>query len=118
MLRPIVRTGLTLFVLAYFFPSITYTNWITLVIMAVILTLMDSLVKPILNVLLLPVNVITFGLFSSVINAFVLWLTAYLVPGFRVADLVIAGIEFNQFFTYLILAALIGMMQSFMKALL
>ena len=44
---------------------------------------MNTIVKPILFVLTLPFTIITLGLFLFVLNAIVLWLTALLVPGFR-----------------------------------
>ncbi len=51
---------------------------------AVVLALVNAVVRPILFVLTLPFTLLTLGLFLFVLNAFMLWLTAALVPGFRV----------------------------------
>ncbi len=51
---------------------------------AVVLALVNAVVRPILFVLTLPFTLLTLGLFLFVLNAGMLWLTAALVPGFRV----------------------------------
>ena len=69
---------------AYLVPgvSITLTGAI---IAAVVLGALNLFVRPVLLLLTLPITVITLGLFSLVVNAFLVLLTAYLVPGFAVA---------------------------------
>jgi putative membrane protein len=51
---------------------------------AIVLGLVNAFVRPVMVLLTLPLTVLTFGLFLLVINAFVLWLVAALVPGVRV----------------------------------
>ncbi len=57
---------------------------------ALVFGLVNALVKPILQVLTFPVTVVTLGLFLLVINALMLMLTAYVVPGMAVADFIVA----------------------------
>ena len=64
-------------------PGFEVTGWGPALLAAVVLALMNTLVKPILFVLTLPFILITLGLFLFVLNAIVLWLTALLVPGFH-----------------------------------
>ena len=64
---------------------IWYDDWPSLVVAALVLGILNSLVKPILVALALPFVVFTFGLFLLFINAFLLMLTAKVVPGFHVA---------------------------------
>ena len=117
MLRPIIRTGLTLFVLAYFLPSIAFTDWIALAITAVVVTILDSLMKPVLKLLFLPINVVTLGFFSLVINVFLLWLATYLVPGFQIHNIAIGGVALNQFFSLLLVSFLISFLNSILRML-
>jgi putative membrane protein len=51
---------------------------------AVVLALVNTIVKPILFVLTLPFTILTLGLFLFVLNAICLWITALIVPGFRI----------------------------------
>lgn len=57
---------------------------LNLVFAAIVFGLVNALLKPVLVLLSLPVTILTFGLFLLVINALMLMLTAYLVPGMQV----------------------------------
>ena len=59
-------------------------GWGPAIIAAVVLALANAIVKPILFVLTLPFTIVTLGLFLFVLNAFMVWLTSALVPGFHV----------------------------------
>ncbi len=59
-------------------------TWEVALLAALLLTVFNMLIRPILMVLCIPLNMITFGLFSIVINAVILMATAYFVPGFIV----------------------------------
>ncbi|MEX2405158.1 MAG: phage holin family protein, partial [Candidatus Paceibacterota bacterium] len=63
--------------------------WIAVVV-AIILGLLNVFVKPILNILALPINLITFGLFSFIIGAFLFWFTGEIITGFEVAGFLAA----------------------------
>lgn len=69
---------------AHIVPGVSITLVGTL-IAAVVLGALNLLIRPILFVLTLPINILTLGLFSLVINAFLVMLAALLVPGFSVA---------------------------------
>jgi len=51
---------------------------------AVILGLVNSLVRPVLVLLTLPLTIVSLGLFLLVLNAFLLWLISWLIPGFDI----------------------------------
>jgi putative membrane protein len=51
---------------------------------AIVLAAVNTIVKPILFVLTLPFTILTLGLFLFVLNAICLWITAVIVPGFRI----------------------------------
>ena len=110
--KPFIISGLTIFVLAWALPTVSFASVTTLIIASIVLTLLQKIAKPILNLLFLPVNIVTLGLFSVVINVALLWLATYLVPGFEIKSMVIAGIEFNQFFSLVIISFLLGFLQN------
>lgn len=112
LLKPIIVTGLTLLALAWFLPTVNYLDWSTLLIASVVLTLLQKIARPVLNILLLPINIVTLGLFSVVINVSLLWLATYLVPGFSIEPMILMGVELNAFFTLLVVSFLIGFFQS------
>ena len=70
---------------AYLVPGATVTL-IGALILAVVLAALNLLIRPILLVLTLPITILTLGLFSLVINAFLVWLAAAIVPGFSILD--------------------------------
>ncbi len=74
-----------LFSLPYLMPSIQVQGFGTALIAALVLGLVNTLIKPILVILTLPVTVLTLGLFIFVINALLFWAVANFVGGFHVA---------------------------------
>ena len=112
LLKPIIVSVVTIFVLAFALPTVNYSNWVALVLAAIVLTLLQKIVRPILKLLFLPINVVTLGLFSVVINVALLWLATYLVPGFSIGPTTIAGVQLGQFMTLVVVSFLIGFLQS------
>jgi putative membrane protein len=115
MLRSILSSVITLGLLAWLVPAVSFSNWVTLVIAAIVLLFLQSIVKPVLKLLFLPVTVVTLGLFSVVINVAVIWLATFLVPGFQIQNLQILGIALNQFFSLLTISILISCIASFVR---
>lgn len=75
---------IAILIAAYLVPGATVTVAGALVL-AIVLGILNLLLKPVLFVLTLPINVLTLGLFSLVINALLVLLAAYIVPGFAIA---------------------------------
>jgi putative membrane protein len=65
-------------------PGIQTGSVTTLVVAALVLGLVNAIVRPVLLVLTLPLTLVTLGLFLFVLNALCLWLTSAVVPGFEV----------------------------------
>jgi len=79
-------TTMTLWVASVVFPgSIQFADAQTLLVSALLLGFANTILKPIMLVLTLPITVVTLGLFLLVINASMLLLVAWLVPGFFLA---------------------------------
>lgn len=112
LLKPLLVSGITLFLLAWLVPSVSYVDWVTLLLASIVLTILQKIVKPILSLLFLPINIVTLGFFSLVLNVGLLWLVTYLVPGFYIQPIAIGGVELNYFFTLLVLSFIISFFQS------
>ena len=83
ILRWLLNT-IALFIVATVVPGFHYQSLVTLAIAALILGLLNAIVRPILFLLTLPITIVTLGLFLIVLNAAMLELTAWLVSGFRI----------------------------------
>lgn len=65
-------------------PGITISSFVSALIAAIVIALINLFIKPILVFLTLPINILTLGLFILVINALLFLFVAYLVPGIEV----------------------------------
>lgn len=74
-----------LFALPYLMQSVQVANIGTALIAALVLGLVNTLIRPVLVLLTLPVTVLTLGLFILVINGLMFWAVANLIGGFQVA---------------------------------
>jgi putative membrane protein len=74
----------TMLGLARLLPGFQVDGWVPALIGALVLALINAIVKPVLFVLTLPFTIVTLGLFLLVLNAFCLWLAQRLVPGFEI----------------------------------
>ena len=80
----ILLSALAVVILAKVLPGVGVDNYTTAIIVAVVLSLLNFLVKPILIILTLPVTIVTLGLFLLVINAIIILLADYFIRGFQV----------------------------------
>jgi len=82
----ILITAVAAFVAAYILPGVEITDIKTTIIVALVLALLNTFIKPILIVLTIPITIVTLGLFLLVINILIVKWTAGLVDGFTVND--------------------------------
>src|SRR3989344_5970971 len=83
----IVRLAINVFALlivAYLVPGFRLTSLWSAVVAAVVIGVVNTFIKPILQLIALPISVLTFGLFAFLINVFLLWGTSKIVPGFEI----------------------------------
>jgi putative membrane protein len=81
--RWIVNAAVLLLV-AYIYPGVQVDSFVAALLAALVLGLVNAIVRPILVVLTLPVTLLTLGLFLFVINALLFWFVAEVVHGFSV----------------------------------
>ncbi len=79
---------LALFIAAHLVPGIDVAGLYVALIVAVLLALLNVLVRPILIILTLPITIVTFGLFVWVLNALLFWFVGTFVDGFTVAGFI------------------------------
>lgn len=77
-------SALAFLALPYIVSGITVASFVTALILALIWGVVNITVKPVLLLLTLPINLVTFGIFTFIINGFLLWLLGGFVKGFEV----------------------------------
>jgi len=84
MLLVWILNAVALLVVAYILPGIAVASFWSAMWAALVLGLINMLVKPLFVLLTLPITIVTVGLFLFVINALMFWLAGSLFKGFRV----------------------------------
>jgi putative membrane protein len=88
MILHVVATAGALLLIASYIPGISIASFGTAVVIALLWGFIGLTLKPILGLLTLPINILTLGLFSFVLNALLFWLLASVVPGFSVVGFI------------------------------
>lgn len=112
MLSSLLRlllVAVTLLLLSQFLPGILVSGWPAALLAALVFGVVNLLVRPLLTLLTLPIDLLTLGLFSLVINAVLFALTAALVPGFDVSNF------FSAFIGALVLALITGLTENALR---
>lgn len=79
-----IINALVIMVAAYILPGIHIQNFWTALVVALVMAILNLLIKPLLVILTLPITLVTFGLFLLVINALMVLLASLIIPGFTV----------------------------------
>lgn len=79
-------SAIALILVAYFIPGVSIDSFATVLLAALILGLINAFVRPIILILTLPINVLTLGLFTLIVNALMLWIVSVLLPGFSIVN--------------------------------
>ena len=75
---------LALIFTSWVIPGLEVSSFLNAMFVVVIIALINTFIKPFLQIITLPINILTLGLFSLVINALLLMLAGYITPGFEV----------------------------------
>ena len=87
----VLIAALGLWLAAAVLPGVSYSAWPDLLIAALLLGLVNAVVRPVVFLLTLPLTILTLGLFLLVLNAAMIGLVALVLPGFTVSGL-LAGV--------------------------
>jgi putative membrane protein len=79
-----VLNAVALLAVTYLLPSIQVSGFGSALLAALVLGLINTLVRPVLALLTLPLTVLTLGIFYLVLNGLLFWLASALIPGFQV----------------------------------
>jgi len=85
LLRWIIN-ALILMVITYFVPGVVVASFYYALVIVIVLGLINALIRPLIILLTLPINIMSLGLFTFVINALMFWLAASVLDGFVVFD--------------------------------
>ena len=80
-----IISAIFLYVLSFLFRGIVIDSAIAAIVAAVVLGLINATIKPVLQIISLPITFLTLGLFYLIINGLMLMLVSALVPGFYVS---------------------------------
>ncbi len=75
-------SALAIIIVANYLPGFRVDSFMTALIVALVLGIINAIIKPIIVILTLPINILTLGLFTFVINAALILFVAKIVPGF------------------------------------
>jgi putative membrane protein len=75
-----------LLIVEYLLPGFILSDIKAAIVTAVVIGIVNTLIKPILQLITLPLSILTFGLTAFLINVTLLWLTSIFVPGFEITN--------------------------------
>lgn len=103
----IVVTAIAVLLVANFLPGVHVDTFSTSLLVAIVLAFMNSIVKPILTILTIPITLVTMGLFLIAINGIIILMTDKLIDGFEV----------NGFWWALIFSFILSIVTSILNAI-
>ena len=104
----ILLSAVAVVILSHILPGVSVDSFTTAIIVAIVLSLLNFIVKPILVLFTLPITILTLGLFLLVINAIII----------IIADNVISGFEVSSIWWAIIFSLLLSFLQSVLFTLL
>ena len=84
ILRLLVLTA-GVFLASYLIPGVNVDGYVAAFKAALLLGVLNAIIKPVLIILTLPITLLTLGLFTFIINGLLLWFVGYAISGFEVA---------------------------------
>ena len=82
----------TLLIVSYLVPGFNFVDLWTAIVAAVVIGIVNTFIKPVLQIVALPISIITFGIAAFLINVFLLWGVSFIVPGFEIESFLSAVI--------------------------
>ena len=90
LIRLVISTLAVLVAAKILSPNVEVNDWTTAIVVAIVLGILNTFIKPVLQILALPLTILTLGLFYFVINVFIIYLASSLVNGFYVSGFISA----------------------------
>lgn len=77
-------------VVSYLVPGFSFTDLWSILVAAVVIGVVNTFIKPILQIIFLPLSIVTFGITAFLINVVLLWGVSFVVPGFNIENFMTA----------------------------
>lgn len=109
-MKLIVRLAIivfTLLVVEYLVPGFRLSGFNAAIVAAIVIGVVNTLIRPVLQLIALPISVLTFGLSAFLINVVLLWGVAQVVPGFSI----------DTFMTAVVASVLLSLVSWFLNKL-
>mgnify|MGYP001058904416 CR=1 FL=1 len=82
----LIFAAVAVIIASYLLPGVVVDTFLTAIILAAVLALLNATLKPLLVILTIPITIFSLGLFLLVINAVIILFADWLIPGFQVAN--------------------------------
>lgn len=92
MLLKLVLNVFTLMIVAYLVPGFYFAGIWPTVVAAIVIGVVNTFIKPVLQIIFIPISIITFGITAFLINVVLLWGVSYIVSGFEIETFLTAVI--------------------------
>lgn len=86
LLMRLVINVFALYVVEYLVPGFRLENIWAATVAAIVIGIVNTFIRPVLQIITLPISIVTFGLFALLINVGLLYLASFVVPGFEIAN--------------------------------
>lgn len=103
----LITQGIAVFLTAYILPGVYLENFFMALVVALVLGILNAVIKPILFILTLPITIVTLGLFTFILNAFMI----------LIVDTLVVGFEVGGFFNALIFSLVLSIVSTVLHAL-
>ena len=107
LLLKLLLNSVALMLTAYFVPGFHVADFKVAVVAAIVLGVINTFIKPLLLILTAPINFLTLGLFTFVVNAVVLWL----------ATIFVSGLVIDSFLSAIVAALLLSVISTILSIL-
>jgi len=94
-MKLIIRLAVNVFallVVEYLVPGFELADFRAAIVAAIVIGVVNTFIRPIIQLIALPISILTFGVAAFLINVVLLWLTSTVVPGFEIASFLTAVI--------------------------
>ena len=81
-----------LLIVSYLIPGFTFDSLWATIVTAIVIGVVNTFIRPVLQIIFIPLTILTFGITAFLINAVLLWGVSFLVPGFNIENFLTAVI--------------------------
>jgi len=92
LLIKLILNVVALLVVSYLVPGFTFDSLTSVIVAAIVIGIVNTFIKPVLQILFLPLSIVTLGITAFLINVFLLWGVSIAVRGFHIAGFLTAVI--------------------------